>query len=108
MAEDQKPFSGFEELSISEDLVSSPSIRPSQISTLDFGGLLDPPLRIQSDETECGGQLWPAGMMLVEYLLRNEKEELMGKTMFVVRSDVSLRLIPTSTEHLSACLASLC
>ncbi len=76
---------------ISEELVPSIIKPPSQTVTLDFNGLLDPPLVLQTNEKECGGQLWPAGMVLAEYLIRNKINGLRGKSMFV-RSDVSLRL----------------
>ena len=75
-------------LSISEDLVPSPISTPSQQVTLAFDGLLTPPLVLQTNETECGGKLWPAGMVLAEYLLRNSMAEMQGKTMFV-RSEAS-------------------
>ena len=75
-------------LTISEDLVASRATQQSQILPLDFNGLLNPPLQLQTDVSECGGQLWPAGKVLAEYLLRNKMEELTGKTMFV-RSGVS-------------------
>lgn len=77
--------------SISEDLVPSTIKPPSQTVTLDFSGLLNPPLILQTNEKECGGQLWPAGMILAEYLLQHKMDELRGKMMFV-RSDVSLHL----------------
>ena len=73
-------------LSISEDLVPSPAPIPSQKVTLSFDGLLNPPLVLQTNQTQCGGKLWPAGMVLAEYLLRNRMAEVHGKTMFV-RSD---------------------
>ena len=73
-------------LSISEDLVPSQTLTPSQQVTLAFDGLLTPPLLLQTNETECGGKLWPAGMVLAEYLLCDKMDELAGKTMFV-RSD---------------------
>lgn len=76
---------------ISEDLVPSTIKRPSQTVTLDFNGLLNPPLLLQTNEKECGGQLWLAGIVLAEYLLGNKMDELKGKTMFV-RSNGSLRL----------------
>lgn len=81
--------------SISEDLVPSLVKPPSQTVTLDFGGLLNPPLILQTNEKECGGQLWPAGIVLAEYLLRHKINDLRGKTMFV-RSDVSFRLQATT------------
>ena len=75
-------------LSISEDLVPSQVRTPSQQVTLAFDGLLNPPLVLQTNETQCGGKLWPAGMVLAEYLLRNRMAEVEGKTMFV-RSSAS-------------------
>ena len=77
-ATDELPF-----LTISEDLVPSPIPTPSQEVTLAFDGLLNPPLILQTNETECGGKLWPAGMVLAEYLLRNRMAEMGGKKMFV-------------------------
>ena len=74
-------------LSISEDLVPSTVTIPSQEVIIAFDGLLNPPLVLQTNETECGGKLWPAGMVLAEYLLRNQMDEIQGKKMFV-RSNV--------------------
>ena len=74
-------------LSISEDLVPSTVVIPSQEVIIAFDGLLNPPLVLQTNETECGGKLWPAGMVLAEYLLRNKMVEIQGKKMFV-RSNV--------------------
>lgn len=72
-------------LNISEDLVSSPQHKPAGTSTLDFDGLLSTPLKLHEDLSNgCGGQLWPAGMVLGKYLLRDaQKEKLRGKLMFV-------------------------
>lgn len=77
-----------EELSISEDLVPFTDQIASQEVILAINGLLSPPLVLQTNETECGGKLWPAGMVLAEYLLRNKMDEMEGKKMFV-RSNVS-------------------
>ncbi|KAF6224136.1 hypothetical protein HO133_010710 [Letharia lupina] len=66
-------------LSISEDLVPSTDETPSQEVILAFDGLLCPPLVLQTNETECGGKLWPAGIVLAEYLLRNKMDEIVGK-----------------------------
>lgn len=82
-------------LSISEDLVPSTDETPSQEVILAFDGLLCPPLVLQTNETECGGKLWPAGIVLAEYLLRNKMDEIVGKKMFV-RSIVSLLLTRTT------------
>ena len=56
---------------ISEDLVQSPQHKSAGASTLDFDGLLPTPLKLHEDLSEgCGGQLWPAGMVLSKYMLR--------------------------------------
>lgn len=79
-------------LSISEDLVPSTVQTASQQVILAFDGLLSPPLVLQTNETECGGKLWPAGIVLAEYLLRNKLDEMEGKKMFV-RSNVPLSIM---------------
>ena len=86
-------------LSISEDFVPSTVPTPSQQVTLAFDGLLTPPLILQTNETQCGGKLWPAGMVLAEYLLRDRVAEVEGKTMFV-RSDCLLLLPRTRNAGL--------
>lgn len=71
-------------LAISEDLVQSPTHKPASTTTLDFNRLLTTPLKLHEDLAEgCGGQLWPAGMVLAKYILRQHKNDLKGKTMFV-------------------------
>ena len=80
-------------LSISEDLVPSQISIPSQQVTLAFDGLLNPPLVLQTNEKQCGGKLWPAGMVLAEYLLRNKMAEVQGKTMFVRSDAIPLSLV---------------
>ncbi|KAL8642811.1 MAG: hypothetical protein Q9228_000551 [Teloschistes exilis] len=84
-------------LSVSEDLVPSTTPISSSTISIDFDGILDPPLLLQVDPTECGGQLWPAGMVLAKYLLRCKMEELREKTM------LALSLYPTrpSSIHLT-------
>lgn len=70
---------------ISADLVPPAPIKPAGISEIDFDGLLRTPLKLHEDLKEgCGGQLWPAGMVLGKYLLRKEKEEFIGKEMYVI------------------------
>lgn len=78
------------DFTVSEDLVPSIPQKESNTVTLDFDGFLHPPLLLQTNEKQCGGQLWPGGMMLTKFLLQYRKHDLSGKTMFVVRSDVPL------------------
>lgn len=70
---------------IGEDLIQSPQHKPAGETTLDFDGLLKQPLRLHEDLSKgCGGQLWPAGMVLTKYLLREKQLNfLRGKSMFV-------------------------
>ncbi|MCJ1412353.1 hypothetical protein MMC19_006447 [Ptychographa xylographoides] len=66
-------------LHISEELIPSRAKKSRGITDLAFGGLLNPPLQLEEDLKDgCGGQLWPAGMVLARYLLER-KEELRGK-----------------------------
>ena len=51
-----------------------------------FSGLLDPPLILHEDLRDgCGGQTWPAGMLLARFLL-GKLHELRGKTMLRVQA----------------------
>jgi len=68
---------------ISEDLVQSPTHKTAGISFTDFDGLLQSPLQLHEDLKEgCGGQLWPAGVVLAKYMLRKHRDDLTG-SMFV-------------------------
>ncbi|KAL8681829.1 MAG: hypothetical protein Q9186_002061 [Xanthomendoza sp. 1 TL-2023] len=71
------------DISINEDLVPSTAPKPPSTTSIDFDGLLNPALLLQDDPTECGGQLWPGGMVLAKYLLGSKMTNLQGKTMFV-------------------------
>ena len=71
-----------EPLAISEDLVQSPVHKSASTSIIDFEGLLPKPLRLQEDlKNGCGGQLWPAGMVLAKYLLRQHRNYLKNTKM---------------------------
>ena len=51
--------------------------KPAGITSISFDGLLDPPLLLHEDLKEgCGGQLWPAGMVLAKYVLSHSRHEL--------------------------------
>ena len=69
-------------LLISEELVPQRQHKDSASESL-FSDLLDPPLKLQTNQSQCGGQLWPAGMVLAEFLIRERLEDLRSKTMFV-------------------------
>jgi hypothetical protein len=65
---------------VSPDLVDLPVIKSAGIMEVDFDGLLKVPLKLREDLKEgCGGQVWPAGMVLAKYCLRRLRD-LRGKT----------------------------
>ncbi|KAF2258334.1 hypothetical protein CC78DRAFT_479028 [Lojkania enalia] len=67
-------------LGVSEDLVPPAVIKSAGDSEVDFDGLVSPPLRLHEDlKNGCGGQLWPAGMVLSKYMLRKHRDDLVGK-----------------------------
>lgn len=75
---------------ISESLVPARKIKGIGHSNVSFDGLLDEPLLLKEDLAKgCGGQLWPAGMVLARYLLRQHRSGLADKTMFVFTSPLS-------------------
>ena len=70
-------------LAFGQDLIEPRNIKASGTSYVDFDGLLSTPLRLHEDLAEgCGGQLWPAGMVLAKYMLRHP-DLVKDKTMFV-------------------------
>jgi len=72
---------------ISESLVPPREIKAAGQSHVSFNGLLQKPLLLKEDLKEgCGGQLWPAGMVLAKYLLRRHNSTLVNKTMSVFPS----------------------
>lgn len=69
---------------ISESLVPPREQKTAGTTNIDFDGLLSEPLVLQEDLKEgCGGQLWPAGIVLSKYMLRRHHSDLRGKTMSV-------------------------
>lgn len=74
-----KEFDGF----IGEGLVETRQQKSAGTTDLDFDGLLHAKLKLHEDLKEgCGGQLWPAGMVLTKYLLREPQlSSMKGKTM---------------------------
>ncbi|KAF2127231.1 hypothetical protein P153DRAFT_368554 [Dothidotthia symphoricarpi CBS 119687] len=65
---------------VSQDLVPPAAMKSAGVSEVDFDGLLSPPLKLHEDlKNGCGGQLWPAGMVLGKYMLRVHRDGLAGK-----------------------------
>ncbi|RAL05681.1 uncharacterized protein BO80DRAFT_344791 [Aspergillus ibericus CBS 121593] len=68
-------------IDINESLVPVRDPKPASQSSISFDGLLSSPLLLQEDLKEgCGGQLWPAGMVLSKYLLRQHHSKFLNKT----------------------------
>ncbi|KFA74596.1 hypothetical protein S40288_05803 [Stachybotrys chartarum IBT 40288] len=62
---------------ISEDFTPLPVLKAAGDTRLDFDGQLQQPLKLREDvRTGCGGQTWPAGMVLGKHLLRYHREKL--------------------------------
>ena len=71
-------------LNFGEDIVRLPTIKQPGTVELDFDRLLAPPLKLHEDlKNGCGGQLWPAGIVLANYILRKQRGSVQGKTMYV-------------------------
>jgi Lysine methyltransferase len=92
-------------LSVTEELVEPRENSQAHRTTLDFGGLLNTPLILVEDLTNgCGGQLWPAGMVLGKYLLRQHAEDMIGKRMYVhvsfaVGRNITDRVVDSSSAQ---------
>ncbi|OBT42801.1 hypothetical protein VE00_08152 [Pseudogymnoascus sp. WSF 3629] len=75
------PSPEFSPLSIGEDLTPLPVYKAASTASIDFDGLLTAPLQLHEDlKGGCGGQLWPAGMVLSKYMLREHKDDLKHAT----------------------------
>jgi predicted nicotinamide N-methyase len=65
---------------VSQDLVPPALIKSAGVSEISFDGLLTPSLKLEEDlKNGCGGQLWPAGMVLSKYMLRKHRDDVAGK-----------------------------
>ncbi|KAK4645292.1 Protein-lysine N-methyltransferase efm6 [Podospora bellae-mahoneyi] len=64
-------------LDFGEDLAPLPVYKAAATTALDFSGLLDEPLKLHEDlSSGCGGQLWPAGMVLAKHMLHYHRDKL--------------------------------
>ncbi|KAI1207177.1 putative methyltransferase-domain-containing protein [Annulohypoxylon truncatum] len=67
----------FSPLAIGEDLTPLPAYKAAGTTEIGFDGLLAEPLRLREDlASGCGGQTWPAGMVLGRHMLRYHREDL--------------------------------
>lgn len=74
----RSPSPEFSPLAIGEDLTPLPIYKAASTTTIDFDGLLrEKHLKLHEDlKTGCGGQLWPAGMLLSKQMLRYWRDKL--------------------------------
>jgi protein N-lysine methyltransferase METTL21A len=67
---------------IDETIVPAQVRKTAGNTAISLDGLLDPPLLLYEDVQDgCGGQLWPAGMVLSRYMLTCHKDDLADKAM---------------------------
>ncbi|KAH6891397.1 putative methyltransferase-domain-containing protein [Thelonectria olida] len=64
-------------VTISEDISPLPSMKAKGVTGVDFDGFLSQPLQLLEDvKTGCGGQTWPAGMLLAKHMLRYHRDRV--------------------------------
>ena len=69
-------------VAVSEELTPLPTLKGIGDTNITFDGHLSVPLKYHEDvRTGCGGQTWPAGMVMGKHLLRYHREELKNARM---------------------------
>ncbi len=82
---DRSPSPEFSPLAVGEDISPLPEYKAAGDTALDFAGLLSEPLQLHEDlKSGCGGQTWPAGMVLAKYILRYHRDTLGESRMWVI------------------------
>ncbi|OWP06805.1 hypothetical protein B2J93_8862 [Marssonina coronariae] len=67
----------FSPLAMGEDLAPVPAYKGASTTWVNFSALLEPPLQLREDlKSGCGGQLWPAGVVLAQHMLRYHRISL--------------------------------
>ncbi|ORY65396.1 putative methyltransferase-domain-containing protein [Pseudomassariella vexata] len=73
----RSPSPEFCPLAIGPDLSPLPHLKAAGTTSVDFAGLLSSPLLLHEDlSSGCGGQTWPAGMLLAKHMLRYHRDDL--------------------------------
>ncbi|KAG6041745.1 hypothetical protein E4U41_002172 [Claviceps citrina] len=73
----RSPSPPLDPLAVSEDLTPLPVLKQAGNAHIDFDGQLSTPLEYHEDvRTGCGGQTWPAGLVLGKHLLRYHREQM--------------------------------
>lgn len=81
---ERSPSPEFDPLAFDEDLTPLPEYKAAGDTALDFSGLLAEPVKLHEDlKSGCGGQLWPAGMVLAKHMLRYHRDEMKTARMLV-------------------------
>lgn len=71
-------------VTVSEDLTPLPVFKSIGVAQVDFDGALSQPLQLLEDvRSGCGGQTWPAGMLLAKHMLRYHRDRLKSARMLV-------------------------
>lgn len=85
MADNERsPSPEFSPLAFGEDLAPLPEYKAAGTTEVDFSGLLGEPLKLHEDlKSGCGGQLWPAGMVLAKHMLRYHQDKMQHARMSV-------------------------
>ncbi|KAG4417441.1 hypothetical protein IFR04_009394 [Cadophora malorum] len=67
----------FSPLAFGEEFTAVPAYKAASTTSVNFSDLLAPPLQLHEDlKSGCGGQLWPAGMVLAQQMLRYHKNSI--------------------------------
>ncbi|KAM5358669.1 hypothetical protein ACJZ2D_015092 [Fusarium nematophilum] len=92
-------------IAVSEDLTPLPTLKAVGVAHVDFDGVLSQPLKLREDvRSGCGGQTWPAGMLLGKHMLRYHRDRLRNARIeFLARAD-SVRGEPLEQSGLADCV----
>jgi hypothetical protein len=88
-------------LDLAESLVPIRERKHAGTTIVTLDGLLEQPLQLEEDLKEgCGGQLWPAGILLSRYMLQKHHSDLLGKTMSVLTFPLSSNKQTKNQKHI--------
>lgn len=95
------PSPPLDPVAFGEDFAPLPELKAKCNTDITFDGQLSHPLKLHEDvRTGCGGQTWPAGMVLGKHLLRYHRAELQSARMYVPNHLIPSRCLTwASGEH---------
>ena len=80
----RSPSPTMDPMAVSFDLAPLPVLKQVGDAKIDFDGQLASPLKYHEDvRTGCGGQTWPAGLVLGKHILRYHRDEMRDARMYV-------------------------